>query len=322
MKRALAFLFVLAIAVSASAGVAAAAGAPAIEYGTPSPIRNHEATLRFAIDPEGLETSYEVMYGEVGESYRPLHEPLDGVLPAGDDPVSLAKQLPVFFEGPLQAGTEYHWRVVAKNASGETVGSDQVFTTTNGPKPTFVSVEATQTGPDTVTFTGTVDPEGAPLTGCRFRFVDAETFHYAGFEKAEGEGVARFGRTVPCEESAAEIGSGTEPVTVHAEADEIKPGEYFFRLEGENAYEDATAFGGVSFNVSPDFGGGEPPGSPGGGPPFQPPGPPAEVPPVQSKPCPQAHRGKARTAKAHGKKRKLGHRRAAKHTRGKACGRR
>jgi hypothetical protein len=248
VKRAAAFLFVLVWCCCVPA-FAAAAGAPAIQYSTPSPIRNHEATLRFAIDPEGLETSYEVMYGKVGESYRPLHEPLDGVLPAGDDPVALAKQLPVFFEGALQAGTEYHWRVVAKNTAGETVGGDQVFTTTNGPKPVFVNGSATQTGPDAMRFTATVNPEGAPVTGCRFRWVDAETFHYAGFEKAEGEGVARFGRTVPCEESSAEIGSGTKPVAVHAEADEIDPGEYFFRLEGENAYEDATAFGGTSFEL-------------------------------------------------------------------------
>lgn len=327
VKRAVAFLFVLVVSLCVPA-LAAAASAPSIEYGTPDPIRNHEAMLHFSIDPEGLETSYEVMYGEVGESYLPFHEPLDGVLPAGDEPVALEKLLPVFFEPPLQAGTEYHWRVVAKNAEGETVGGDQVFTTTNGPKPVFVTFSATQTGAESVTFTGTVDPEGAPLTGCRFRWVDKETFHQAGFEKAEGEGVARFGRTVPCEESSGEIGSGTEPVTVHGEGTEIKPGEYFFRVEGENAYEDATAFGGMPFTVSAEFDTGGPPSEPPGpphevpGPPFEVPGPPAEVPPVHNKPCPQTHRGKAHGAKSHGRKRRLGSHRAAKHSRGKACGRR
>jgi hypothetical protein len=172
-----------------------------------------------------------------------------------------------------------------------------------------------------LTFTGTVDPAGALLTGCRFRWVSPSTFHYAGFEKWAATEVVRFGETVPCKESPAEIGSGTEPVTVHGDAT-AEPGEWYFRLEGENAYEDATAFGGTAFTVSPDFGSEEPPVEPpaheGGGPPFTPPGPPAEVPPVHKKPCPQTHRGKAHGHKGHGKKHGLGHR----HGRGKACGRR
>ena len=48
----------------------------------------------------------------------------------------------------------------------------------------------------------------------------------------------------------AGIGSGTEPVAVHAEVSGLEPGEYFFRLEGENAYEKGTAVGGVPFTVS------------------------------------------------------------------------
>jgi hypothetical protein len=317
LVRRIATTFVLALLTLAVLPAAAlAAAAPAIEYSTPSPIRNHEATLRFSIDPEGLETSYEVMYGEEAGVYHPFHEPLDGTLPEGDEPVALAKKIPVFFEAPLKAGTEYHWRVVARNAEGETVGSDQVFTTTDGPKPIFTNGEATQTGVSSVSFTGTVDPEGAPLTGCRFRYLDRITFLMAGFEKWAATEMVRFGETVPCAESFAEIGSGTEAVTVHGEATGLEPGEYVFRVEGENAYEDSTPVGGVPFTVSAEFDSGTPPPA---GSPFEPPGPPAEV-PASPKPCPhhqaKKHDGKAK--KHHGKKR--GH--SKKHGRGKACGKR
>jgi hypothetical protein len=297
-------------------------GPPVIGYGTPDPIRNTEATLHFSIDPQGLETEYEVEWAQVGEEFQDWG--MAQVVPAGEEPVALELKIPRYWEGDaLASGREYHWRVRAWNTTGETVGSEQRFTTTDAAAPVFTNLTATQTGPNTVVFTGTVDPEGAPLTGCRFRWVSPSTFQYAGFEKWAAVEVVRFGETVPCKESLAEIGSGTEPVTVHGEAT-IESGEWFFRLEGENAYEDATAVGGVPFKVDPDFGSEEPSPEPprheGGGPPFQPPGPPAEVPPVQHKPCPQTHRGKAGGLKAHGKRR--GHRHTARPSRGKACGRR
>jgi hypothetical protein len=319
-----AFLIVLGVCGCAPA-LAAAASAPSIEYSTPSPIRNKEATLHFAIDPGGLETMYEVDWARVGEELSDWNMP--GVVPAGEEPVSREVELPRYWEGGLQPGTEYHWRVRAWNVEGETVGPEQLFTTTDVARPVFTNVSATQTGPDTVTFAGTVDPEGAPLTGCRFRWVSSSTFHNAGFEKWAAVQMVRFGETVPCKESSAEIGSGTEPVTVHGEAT-IESGEWFFRLEGENAYQDATAIGGVPFTVSPDFGSGGPPSEPpgssheGNGPPFHPPGPPAEVPPVQKMPCPQTHPGKVNGAKTHRHKRISKHHRTVKHARGKACGRR
>jgi hypothetical protein len=321
MKRAVAFLFVLAVGTCVLAGTAMAASTPAIEYGTPGPIRNHEATVRFSIDPGGLETEYEVDWGRVGEELS--HWNMANLLPAGEEAVAREVELPRYWEGGMLAGTEYRWRVRAWNAEGETVGPEQLFTTTEGPAAVFTNGTATQTGPDTVTFTGTVDPEGTLLTGCRFRWVSPTTYQYAGFEKWAATEVVRFGETVPCKESAAEIGSGTGPVTVHGEAT-VEAGEWYLRLEGESAYEDATAIGGVAFTVSPEFGKEppvEPPAHEGGGPPFQPPGPPVEVPPVQKRPCPQGRRGKAHAAKAHGKQVKRGHARAPKHSRGKGCGR-
>lgn len=318
LVRRVATIFALAfLALAALPAAALAAAAPTIEYSAPSPIRNKEATLHFAIDPGGLETSYEVEIARVGEPLKSWEMP--GVVLAGEEPAALEAKVPRYFEGGLVPGSEYHWRVTAWNAEGKTEGVEQFFTTTNGPTPVFVNGTATQTGPTSVAFTGTVDPEGAPLTGCRFRWVDKTTFSMAGFEKWAATEMVRFGETVPCKESPAEIGSGTEPVTVHGEATGLAPGEYVFRVEGENAYEDAMASGGVPFTVSAEFGSGNPPPP---GPPFEPPGPPAEAPPVQKKPCPQTHRGKAHGLKAHAGKHGAKHHHGKKNGRGKACGRR
>lgn len=239
--RRIATTFVLALLTLAVLPAAAlAAAAPAIEYSTPSPIRNEEATLRFSIDPEGLETSYEVMYGTEAGNYHPSHEPIDGVLPEGDEPVALAKVVPVFFEGGLQPGTEYHWRVVARNAEGETVGTDQVFTTTNGPTPKAATGAATGQTLTSASLAGTVDPEGAPLSECLFRYEPLSTWRGGGFEVVTflSWRLERIGSTVPCEESLGEIGSGTEPVAVHAKVSGLEPGPYVWRVEADNQYEE------------------------------------------------------------------------------------
>jgi hypothetical protein len=266
MKRAAAFLFVLAWCCCVPA-IAVAASAPSIEYRAPSSIRNIEATLHFAIDPEGLETEYEIEVARIGQSLQGWQMP--GVVPAGEEPVAVEAEIPRYWEAGLMPGTEYHWRLRAWNSAGETIGPEQFFATTDGPAPLFKNLTALQTGSEAVTFTGSVDPEGVPLTGCRFRWVTSGVFHLAGFEKWAATQIDRFGKTVPCKESLVEISFGTEPVTVHADASGLEPGEYFFRLEGENAYEDEIAFGGAPFTVSatppviapPIPPGEEPPGS-------------------------------------------------------------
>jgi hypothetical protein len=248
VKRAAAFLLILAFGVCAPAGAAVAASAPTIEYTTPSPIRNHEATLRFAIDPNGLETMWEVEYARVGEEFHDWEMPT--AIPAGDELVAIEFKIPRYWEGSLLAGTEYHWRVRAWNAEGEVTGPEQFFGTTNGPRPAVANGAATQTGEGTVEFTATIDPEGVLLTGCRFRYLDAITYDQVGFDHHAASEPIRVGPTVPCAESLEEIGSGTDPVTVHAVVSGLEPGDYYFRIEAENGYEDSALLAGTPFAVS------------------------------------------------------------------------
>ncbi|HEU5105955.1 MAG TPA: hypothetical protein VFU11_08940 [Solirubrobacterales bacterium] len=236
--------------VSASTGSETfGAPTPVIEYLAPSP-RNHEATVHFTIDPQGLETEYEVEYGSAEGEYHEFNEPWSGTLPAGDDPVERQATFPAFFEGPLSAGKTFHWRVVAKSAAGTTVGPDETFTTTDEPAALVTTSPVSEATTENVHFEGTVDPEGNPLTGCRFRWVTPSTYQFAGFEKWGATQVMRFGETVPCAESMEEIGDGTEPVSVHADVGGMEQGTYFVRLEVENAYEDTAPETGLEFRVT------------------------------------------------------------------------
>jgi hypothetical protein len=249
VKRTAAFLLVLVSCLCAPA-LAAAASAPSIEYGAPDPIRNHQATLHFSIDPGGLETMYEVDWARVGEELSDWNMPRS--VPAGEEPVVQEVTIPRYWEGGLLAGHEYRWRIRAWNAEDETTGPEQFFTTTNGPRPGVANGTATQTGEGTVELTGTVDPEGAPLTDCEFRYLDRAGY-YHGFDWHDAIGPIRIGPTVPCSESFEEIGSGTEPVAVHAELTGLHPGEWFFRIEADNRYESSALLAGTLFEAVAPF---------------------------------------------------------------------
>jgi hypothetical protein len=327
MKRALAFLFVLAICVCVPAAAAVAASAPSIAYGTPDPIRNEEATLHFTIDPQGLDTEYEVEWAQVGNSFTVSK--MSELVSAGEEPVAQEVTVPRYWEGDgLYPGREYHWRVRAWNAEGETIGPDQFFTTTDGPNPGVEDVSAVQTGEGTVELTATVNPEGVPLTSCEFRYAD-QGMYYHGFDWHDAIGPIRIGPTVPCEESLEEIGSGTEPVAVHAQLTGLHAGKWYFRVEADNQYESSALLVGTPFEVVAPFSPPVPPvtppsdppeGAPGhsGAPPADTPGagPPAEV-PAGPKPC-DKRRSKHKRNYRHGPKHA---RQGSGHGLRKACGR-
>jgi hypothetical protein len=82
------------------------------------------ATLRASINPNTLETTYHFEYGTEDCSVSTCTSTTDGTIAPGHKPVGVSKEI----EG-LQPGTTYHYRVVAKNAKGETEGPDKTFTT-------------------------------------------------------------------------------------------------------------------------------------------------------------------------------------------------
>jgi hypothetical protein len=94
------------------------------------------------------------------------------------------------------------------------------------PAATVQTGEATNLTSSSARLNGTVNPEGVAVTECKFEY------------KAEaGEAYA----SVPCAESSGEIGAGTTPVAVHADASElIGSTEYSFRLVVKNGKEGVT----------------------------------------------------------------------------------
>jgi hypothetical protein len=72
----------------------------------------------------------------------------------------------------------------------------------------------------TATLNGTVNPEGILLEECVFEYGETKAY----------------GHSVPCAETPAEIGNGTEAVEVHADLTGLSPASaYHFRLKAKNA---------------------------------------------------------------------------------------
>lgn len=237
MRRAAAILLVL-VGMACLPAVAAASGPPAIEYLAPHPLRNHEATVHFTVDPEGLETTYEVEYGLKAGEYKPNNYLWTRELPAGEEPVAGKAKFPAYFEGELKAGTEYHWRVVAKNSAGTTTGPDETFTTTDGVPPTTFTEAATEQTLHSSVLHGSIDPEGAPVTECQFQVVSEINLQYKGWLLFDLIEPGLDGDLIPCVETPEEIGAGSVPVPVHAAIAGFAAEPFEVRLVGANEYED------------------------------------------------------------------------------------
>ncbi len=85
--------------------------------------------------------------------------------------------------------------------------------------PTPVTGEASEVQPLSATLSGTVNPEGVELSECVFEYGETESY----------------GKTMPCQESDAAIGTGPEPVAVKADVTGLQVGtSYHFRLMAAN----------------------------------------------------------------------------------------
>ena len=149
-----------ALALAASAVLAAtfaltaAAAAPTALTGPVSAVGGTTATLTGTVNPGSVATDWWFEYGTStsygsktattaagsGSANVPVNAPLTGLSPA----------------------TTYHYRLVAKNASGTSNGADGVFTTAS--PPVVVTSAATGVGPTSATLGGTVNPNGQATT--------------------------------------------------------------------------------------------------------------------------------------------------------------
>src|SRR5207247_3582187 len=138
-----------AIMLLSLAGVATAAS-PTATTTAASSIGTTSAKLNGSVNPNGQSTSYYFDFGTTTSYGTKTTTKNAG---SGTKSNSVSDNV-----SGLAAGTTYHFRLVASNASGTTLGSDQSFTT-SGP-PAVQTGAAQSIGPTTATLTGSVDPRG------------------------------------------------------------------------------------------------------------------------------------------------------------------
>jgi hypothetical protein len=113
------------LALATAGPAAAAASAPAVSTGGPRDIGYASAVLTGTVDPSGADTSYYFQYGPT-KAYGGQTAIADAG--SGSKPMSIS--LPV---SGLQPITVYHYRLVAVNAGGATLGDDRTLLTTKVP---------------------------------------------------------------------------------------------------------------------------------------------------------------------------------------------
>jgi hypothetical protein len=114
--------------------------------------------------------------------------------------------------------------------SDATAGQVSVF----GPPvvvPDVVTRPSTNNQPTSTTLNGAVNPDGIPVTGCRFEYVSDTLFRTNGYADPSTA-------LAPCltdEADSASIGAGTSPVAVHADLSGLSPFDFYhFRLVASN----------------------------------------------------------------------------------------
>jgi hypothetical protein len=155
--------------------LAQAAGKPVANTGAAKQVSYGSAVLTGSVDPNGANTSYYFQYG-VTRAYGGQ----TAIADAGGGTHAVKISLAV---GGLQPLTVYHYRLVAVNASGATIGSDRTVLTTKVPLSLAILAS-----PDPVLFGGTVTVQGT-LSGTgnanRAVVLQASQFPFtAGFQNA------------------------------------------------------------------------------------------------------------------------------------------
>jgi phosphodiesterase/alkaline phosphatase D-like protein len=158
MKRRLEML-VLAATLStalAAAGVAVAASSPSVATGSTSNVTDASAVLHGSVNPNGRATTYYFQWG-LTNVYG-----VDSIAHSaghGSKPVSVTAAAT-----DLIPGTVYHYRLVATNGSGLTVGADRTFKTAGNPPPYVATGPPAQVATNSATMTAVINPNKQTTT--------------------------------------------------------------------------------------------------------------------------------------------------------------
>jgi hypothetical protein len=200
--------------VLATAAPAALAQAPAnpappsASTGSATSVGQATATLTGTVNPSGAATTYHFEYGTSTDYGLRTAE-----TSAGSGTSDAAVSAPV---SGLTSDTTYHFRIVATNPAGVTLGADATLRTAAAPRPPGASTGGVRN----------VQPAGATLTGTVYPHGQATTYHFEyGTTKAYGAQTA--------ESDAGAAGSG---VRASAAIGGLRPHTtYHYRLVATSA---------------------------------------------------------------------------------------
>jgi hypothetical protein len=200
------------------APAARAAGEPVVATGNATAITPTSATVNATVNPEGQSTTYYFEYGTT-TSYGSQTSMAGAGSGTAEVKVSTAIE-------PLTPNTTYHYRVVARNASGTTLGADVSFKTPKPPAPVAVVRHATSVTQTSATLNGTVNPAGQATS---------YVFEYGT--------TSAYGAQTP----TASAGSGTKATVVSTTIAVLVPNTtYHYRLA-------ATSVNGTTFSHDSSF---------------------------------------------------------------------
>jgi len=158
-------LGVTTLALVALAAIPALAAAPTATTGDASGITDTQVSLAGTVNPQGQLTSYAFQYGTT-TAYGQQTSLNSAGAGRADTPVRADL-------AGLTSGTTYHYRVIATNGDGTTVGADRTFRTTGTapPPPTAPSVTtgSADVNGASATLSGSVNPNGV-ATSYYFEF--------------------------------------------------------------------------------------------------------------------------------------------------------
>ena len=181
--------------------------APTVATGAATGVTAVSATVSGTVDPQTFVTSYHFDYG-TSTGYGAT------TATAGAGSWSGAQPVAANLSG-LSPNTTYHYRLVATNPGGTTIGSDQTFTTRQAIAPAAQTGAATRVTAAAARIAGTVNPNGL-----------VTSYHFE-YETGAGFGTS----TAP---AAAGSGSSAQPVS--ATLSGLLPNTtYHYRLVAANA---------------------------------------------------------------------------------------
>jgi hypothetical protein len=136
---------------------------PTVATGSGSPVTQTSATLNATVNPNGGEISS--CYFEYGEemSYGD-RAPCTASPGSGASPVAVSASV-----AGLIKNTTYHFRIVATNPGGTSLGDDQTLETAPGP-PTVIAGEPSAIGQTSAVLNAEINPNGGLVTQCYFHY--------------------------------------------------------------------------------------------------------------------------------------------------------